>query len=77
MLRSISILVFAGLLGLSGVPAAEERPVDSLEPGMTNPGYHEKPAWFKNSFLDLREDVAEARAEDKQVVLYFYQDGCP
>ena len=75
MLRSV--LVFVGLLGLSGASTAEQRPADSLEPGMTNPGYHEKPVWFKNSFLDLREDVAEARAENKQVVLYFYQDGCP
>ena len=49
----------------------------SLAPGMVNPGYHEKPEWFKNSFLDLREDVAEAEAAGKRVVLYFYQDGCP
>ncbi|MBI5462259.1 MAG: thioredoxin fold domain-containing protein [Gammaproteobacteria bacterium] len=48
-----------------------------LEPGMVNPGYHEQPAWFKNSFLDVREDIAEARAAGKRVLLYFYQDGCP
>ncbi|MFP5504834.1 MAG: thioredoxin family protein [Gammaproteobacteria bacterium] len=48
-----------------------------LEPGMVNPGYEEKPAWFKNSFLDIREDVTEAAAGGKRVVLYFYQDGCP
>ncbi|TCK18056.1 thioredoxin-related protein [Thiogranum longum] len=42
-----------------------------------NPGYHEKPAWFKNSFLDLREDVADAARAGKRVMLYFYQDGCP
>ena len=44
---------------------------------MQNPGYHEQPDWFKASFLDLREDVAEATAQDKRLVLYFYQDGCP
>ena len=44
---------------------------------MVNPGYHEKPEWFKESFLDLREDVAEATASKKRVLLYFYQDGCP
>ncbi len=42
-----------------------------------NPGYHEKPAWFKNSFLDIREDVADAAQAGKRVMLYFYQDGCP
>lgn len=45
--------------------------------GYENPGYHEKPAWFKSSFLDIREDVTEATAAGKRVMLYFYQDGCP
>ena len=37
----------------------------------------EPPAWFSESLLDLREDVAEAGAQDKRVMLYFGQDGCP
>jgi thioredoxin-related protein len=37
----------------------------------------EGPAWFKQSFLDLREDVAEAGKTDRKLMLYFYQDGCP
>lgn len=50
---------------------------DHLSDGMVNPGYHEKPSWFKESFLDIREDIEEATAENKRVLLYFYQDGCP
>jgi thioredoxin-related protein len=50
---------------------------EQLEAGLVNPGYHEKPAWFVESFLDIREDIAEATADGKRVVLYFYQDGCP
>ena len=50
---------------------------ESLNSDMVNPGYHEKPSWFKESFLDLREDVKEATANKKRVLLYFYQDGCP
>ncbi|WP_455384777.1 thioredoxin family protein [Acidihalobacter prosperus] len=46
-------------------------------PGMDEPGVHEQPGWFKQSFLDLREDVAEARASNKRLMVYFYQDGCP
>jgi thioredoxin-related protein len=49
----------------------------ALEQGMVNPGYHEQPAWFKESFLDLGEDIAEATAAGKRILLYFYQDGCP
>ena len=37
----------------------------------------EKPEWFKPSFLDFEEDVAEAAAAGRRVMLYFYQDGCP
>ncbi|NNJ92859.1 MAG: thioredoxin fold domain-containing protein [Gammaproteobacteria bacterium] len=50
---------------------------EKLSEGMVNPGYHEKPSWFKESFLDIREDIEEATAENKRVLLYFYQDGCP
>jgi thioredoxin-related protein len=50
---------------------------DQLEAGMVNPGYVEKPAWFKDSFLDIREDIDEASQSGKRVLLYFYQDGCP
>jgi len=37
----------------------------------------EIPSWFNQSFLDLREDVADAAREHKRVMLYFGQDGCP
>ena len=47
------------------------------EAGLLNPGYEEKLSWFKESFLDIREDIAEAAAEKRRVLLYFYQDGCP
>ncbi|MEE9343248.1 MAG: thioredoxin fold domain-containing protein [Gammaproteobacteria bacterium] len=40
-------------------------------------GYHEQPAWFKDSFLDLQEDVDSAHAEGRRVLYYFYQNGCP
>jgi len=48
-----------------------------LSKGMVNPGFVAKPGWFKLSFLDIKEDVAEAQAAGKRVMLYFYQDGCP
>jgi thioredoxin-related protein len=37
----------------------------------------EYPAWFKDSFLHLREDIDEARKSGKRVILMFTQDGCP
>lgn len=70
----ILVLALAMLCGCYNANAAEEA---VLAPGMVNPGYYETPAWFKESFLDLREDVKEASQSGRRVMLYFYQDGCP
>lgn len=35
------------------------------------------PDWFKQSFLDLADDIAEAAAGGRRLVLYFWQPGCP
>jgi len=37
----------------------------------------EKPDWFKESFLEFEDDVADATAAGRRVMLYFHQDGCP
>src|SRR5438132_5240073 len=37
----------------------------------------EVPAWFSETFLDLREDVRDAAKEGKRLMIYFGQDGCP
>ena len=60
-------------------PVSKETATETptLESGMVNPGYEEKPAWFANSFLAITDDVSEAAAAGKRVILYFYQDGCP
>ncbi|MEJ2693935.1 MAG: thioredoxin fold domain-containing protein [Candidatus Thiodiazotropha sp.] len=73
MNRSISLLLLMTLF----TPLSAEEDGQKLASGLINPGFHEKPAWFKQSFLDLQEDVREAAAEGKRVMLFFYQDGCP
>lgn len=80
MLHSLRVIFLSLTLFAVAVPGgigAAEPGGDELAPGMVNPGYHDKPDWFKNSFLDIREDIAEATAAGKRVALYFYQDGCP
>lgn len=37
----------------------------------------EIPSWFTESFLDFREDIADAKREGKRLMVYFGQDGCP
>ena len=35
------------------------------------------PAWFKQSFLDLRDDLAEAKSTDKRgIIIFFSQKAC-
>ena len=35
------------------------------------------PRWFATTFLDFREDVADAARAGKRLFVYFGQDGCP
>jgi thioredoxin-related protein len=35
------------------------------------------PRWFTQSFLDFREDVADAARNGRRLLVYFGQDGCP
>lgn len=75
-MKSIIFGIVVMLCSLS-VFAAQPGTDAGLNEGLVNPGYQEKPDWFKDSFLDIREDVTEASDAEKRVILYFYQDGCP
>ena len=35
------------------------------------------PPWFAETFLDFRDDVRDAAKDDKRLMVYFGQDGCP
>ena len=73
-LKLISVLLLTVLLGSLQVNAKSE---GELAAGMVNPGHEEHPAWFKVSFLDLFEDIEDASDNDKRLMIYYYQDGCP
>lgn len=38
---------------------------------------NEIPEWFTETFLDVREDAAEAARAGKRVMYYFWLEGCP
>ncbi|MDH5444558.1 MAG: thioredoxin fold domain-containing protein [Gammaproteobacteria bacterium] len=69
---SISLLLLQVCQGVIAASAEGQ-----LGEGMVNPGYHEQPSWFKSSFMDFKDDIEEAAAKEKRLILYFYQDGCP
>ena len=75
--KSYSFLLWIlPLLALS-MPNAYAVGETELTPAMVNPGSEEKPEWFKISFLDLYEDIDEATENNKRLMLFFFQDGCP
>lgn len=68
------VLIFSALFFVHTSYAKYE---GELSAGMVNPGHETQPSWFKDSFLDLYEDVEEATEGNKRLLLYYYQDGCP
>jgi len=44
-----------------------------------NPSPHaiDIPPWFRETFLDFREDIREAARQGRRLMVYFGQDGCP
>jgi hypothetical protein len=72
------------LTGLTGAHAAEPSPLPPpvgpatprVEPTKEPDGlYHQ--SWFQLSFLNLRDDFAEAKAAGKRFAVIFEQRGCP
>ena len=73
----LSLLVAACLMGYY-VQAQSVEPADEAETGTFSGNMDAThPSWFKESFLDFSEDIEEASAQGKRLVLYFWQAGCP
>ena len=74
LLKFVFILFAVSLINSQQVFAKSE---GELAAGLVNPGHTEKPTWFKVSFLDLFDDIEEAADNNKRLLVYYYQDGCP
>jgi thioredoxin-related protein len=69
MRRAFQIILCCGLFMATSIQA-EMAPLKGV-------GDYSIPGWFKQSFLDLREDVSSAAASDKRLMVFFGQPGCP
>jgi len=67
-----AILILVTALLLSAVSAASE-----TRGKITGGVLHEPPAWFKDSFLEIADDVDDASEAGKHVLLFFELNGCP
>ena len=73
--RALSTLLLLGLcLGI----ATPGEATDSATRGKVVGGAaHAVPGWFKESFLDIADDVEEASESGRHVMLFFELNGCP
>ena len=72
-------ILFVLILMPSWASCSEESAQEKISPAddLDIIGYHEQPRWFKESFLDLQEDIESAAEQNHRVLYYFYQNGCP
>jgi thioredoxin-related protein len=67
----------AALAGLaSGWAARVAQAQTRVAPVQLEPGHFTQP-WFLNSFLDLRDDLADATGQGKRFAMLWEQRGCP
>jgi len=71
-MKSVAAALAALVLAAAGLTGAAEDPA-ALKAGVP----YSLPEWFKPSFLDFRQDVAEARRQDKHVMVFLHLDHCP
>lgn len=74
MLRTYLIVIAAVLTQAIPVALPAAQPAAEF-----NPSLHaiDIPPWFRETFLDFREDIREAAKANKRLMVYFGQDGCP
>ncbi|WP_198304607.1 thioredoxin family protein [Arcobacter vandammei] len=63
------IALFASLLLVTSLSAKEGKVI-----GASN---HSVPSWFKDSFLDIAEDIEEASAKNRHFMIFLDFEGCP
>jgi thioredoxin-related protein len=72
------LIVLLALCGSSALALAAEEGAADPGPGKVTGGkVSSHPDWFKESFLDIAEDVDEAAEQDKHVLLFLEMNGCP
>lgn len=73
MVLASCVLVMTAL----GAPSLVQADGHLLPPGEVGEDGLHMQSWFHESFLDLREDIADAEAEGKRLMIMWEQRGCP
>ncbi len=76
MKRLLSIFVAVGFVGWLTSMSSFADEIRLPAAVLNDDGVYTQP-WFLNSFLDLREDMADSADEGKQLAILWEQRGCP
>ena len=74
-ISSVAVKIVIAVILLSGANVAFA--AEAERGAIIGGAIHAAPSWFKESFLEIAEDVAEASEEGKHVILFFQLNGCP
>jgi len=74
MMTRRQAMELTGMLAASWFPSLAR--AQSAEPRLSDDGLHIQP-WFSDTFLDLKEDLAEAARSGRRLVIFWEQRGCP
>jgi len=74
--RSLILLLLTSCFGIL-TPTSASASEDVTRGKVVGGVPHPVPAWFKDSFLEIADDVDEASEAGKHVLLFFELNGCP
>lgn len=76
MALAVAILTAGAGSGVAAIAETKNGAVSLPMPAMGDDSLH-KQAWFQDTFLDLNDDLAEAKSQGKRLVIVWEQRGCP
>jgi thioredoxin-related protein len=76
LIKTMPLAAGAAASGLILPNAAQAGRIKGYQPKLAGDGMYIQP-WFHNSFLILKEDLAEAAAAGKRLAIIWEQRGCP
>jgi len=76
--KLMAVFAFSFLFAAANTVFLWSGPISAAERGeVTGGAPHELPDWFKESFLDIADDVEVAADEERHVMLFFHLTNCP
>jgi thioredoxin-related protein len=74
--KIIGLLLIAAFLTIGPANPLLAKGEKLPKPTISEDGIYQQ-KWFHDSFLDLKEDLAEAKAKGKRLAIFWEQKGCP